>query len=219
MRVLVVEHDAVIAEDLTRDLRRHGHEVKSVDSGAQALKLFRGADMVLLDFALNDLDGLEVCRGIRTAGDTHMIAVTAPCTELDRVLGLQAGLDDYLMRPFGLRELLARMDAVTRRVRPRPLPVLVISRGPLRIDVGKREVRLHDEPVELTRKEFQLLHLLASHHDAVVSRKRIMSEVWHEDRMRSSRTIDTHVNTLRQKLGAGTWIVTVRGVGFRLGCG
>ena len=219
MRVLVVEHDAAIAKILTDDLRRHGHEVKSVDTGCEALNLFHGADLVLLDFALADVDGLEVCRGIRAAGDTHIIAVTAPCTELDRVLGLQAGLDDYVVRPYGLRELLARMDAVRRRVRPRPPPpVQMVSHGALRIDLGRHEVRIDDRLVELTQKEFQLLYLLASQ-EGTVSRKRIMSEVWQEDRVNSSRTVDTHVNTLRQKLGASTWVVTVRGVGFHIGRG
>ncbi|MGW7538274.1 response regulator transcription factor [Amycolatopsis sp. NPDC054798] len=215
MRVLVVEQDPGIDNTLTRRLRRHGHEVRGVDTGAQALRLFRGADLVLLDFALDGLDGLEVCRRIRTAGDTHVIAVTPPCTETERVLGLEAGLDDCVTRPYGIRELLARMDAVARRVR-RP-PGRVLSRGPLRIDAGRREVRLHDRLVVLTRKEFQLLHLLAGNCEIVVTRKRIMAEVWQGARANTSRTVDTHVNTLRQKLGDSTWIITVRGVGFRLG--
>jgi DNA-binding response OmpR family regulator len=219
VRVLVVEGDTVIAESLTSDLRRHGHDVRSVYTGTEALKVFHLADLVLLDVELSDLDGLEVCRGIRMAGDTNIIAVTAPCTELERVLGLQAGLDDYLVRPYGFRELLARMDAVMRRNRPRLPLVQVISRGPLQIDSGTHEVHVHGRLVDLTRKEFQLLHLLASHYETVVSRKRIMAEIWHEDRVNSSRTMDTHVNTLRHKLGVSGWIITVRGVGFRLGAG
>jgi DNA-binding response OmpR family regulator len=219
VRVLVVEEDLVIAESLIRGLRRNGHETRSVTTGTDALKICRHADLVLLDFQLTDLGGAEVCRGIRRAGDTRVIAVTGPCTELDRVLGFRAGLDDYLVRPYGIVELLARMDAVVRRVRPRPPPVQLISHGTLQINVGTHEVHVGDRLVDLTSKEFQLLGLLATHREIVISRRRIMSEIWQEDRATSSRTIDTHIGNLRHKLGIGAWIITVRGFGFRLGDG
>lgn len=219
MRVLVVEEDTAAAESLTHGLRRHGYDVDSVDTGTHALKTYHRADLVLLDLELPDLDGLEVCRGIRAACDTPIIAVTARGTELDRVLGLQAGSDDYLVKPYGFRELMARIEAVMRRVRPQPPAVRTISHGPLLIDSGTREVRLDGRLINVTRKEFDFLHLLASQPETVFSRKQIMSRVWDTEWTGFSRTIDTHVNSLRNKLGVSTWIITVRGVGFRLGRG
>ncbi|MER5206859.1 response regulator transcription factor [Streptomyces sp. NPDC002825] len=217
-RVLVVESDTSEAESLVLGLRRHGHHVDSVDTGGGALQNYEDADLVLLDLELPDLDGLEVCRGIRSAGDVPVIAVTARGTELDRVLGLQAGADDYLVKPYGFRELMARMEAVMRRAqRPREQIATVVSHGSLRIDASSREVTLEGRSVELTRKEFDLLHLLASHPETVIPRKRLMQQVWGDSWSR--RTVDTHVSSLRNKLGASSWIITVRGVGFRLGCG
>lgn len=219
MRVLVVQEDIAAAESLTHGLRRHGYDADSVDTGAHALKTCHRADLVLLDLELPDLDGLEVCRGIRAACDAPIIAVTARGTELDRVLGLQAGSDDYLVKPYGFRELMARIEAVMRRVRPQPHAIRTISHGSLHIDSGIREVYLDGQLVNVTRKEFDLLHLLASQPETVLSRKQIMSQVWNTDWTKFSRTIDTHVSSLRNKLGASTWIITVRGVGFRLGRG
>jgi DNA-binding response OmpR family regulator len=219
LRVLVVEEDAAAAESLTHGLRRHGYDADSVDTGTHALQTHYRADLVLLDLELPDLDGLEVCRGIRAACDTPIIAVTARGTELDRVLGLQAGSDDYLVKPYGFRELMARIEAVMRRARPQLSAVQTVSHGPLRINVGTREVCINDQPINLTRKEFDLLYLLACQPETVVSRKQIMSKVWDTEWTKFSRTIDTHVSSLRKKLGASTWIATVRGVGFRLGHG
>ncbi|WP_406864145.1 response regulator transcription factor [Streptomyces solicamelliae] len=216
-RVLVVESDTGQAETLARNLRRHGHDVDSVPTGGEALHAHEDADLILLDLELPDLDGLEVCRGIRTAGDTPIIAVTARGTELDRVLGLQAGADDYLTKPYGFRELMARMDAVMRRARPRTPAPSTIVHGPLSIDQGSREVTLEGRRIPMTRKEFDLLCLLASHPDTVIPRKRLMQQIWGDSWSR--RTVDTHVSTLRNKLGASTWVITVRGVGFRLGHG
>ncbi|RPK83858.1 MULTISPECIES: response regulator transcription factor [Streptomyces] len=214
-RVLVVESDTADAELLMGRLRRHGHEVERAESGLAALNAFEGVDLVLLDLELPDLDGLEVCRRVRSAGSLPVIAVTARGTELDRVLGLQAGADDYLVKPYGFRELMARMDAVMRRAQPRSPAAPVIMHGALNIDAGARRVSLDGRRVEVTRKEFDLLYLLASHPGTVVPRKRIMQQVWGD--VWSRRTIDTHVSSLRTKLGASDWIVTVRGVGFQLG--
>ncbi|GAA2611483.1 response regulator transcription factor [Streptomyces tubercidicus] len=216
-RVLVVEGAADEAEALSRDLRRHGHEVDHVATGSEALRAYEDADLILLDLELSDLDGLEVCRTIRTACDVPIIAVTARGTELDRVLGLQAGADDYLTKPYGFRELMARMDAVMRRARPQVQTSSIIAHGPLLIDTGSREVTLAGRRITVTRKEFDLLHLLASHPDTVIPRKRLMQQIWGDSWSR--RTVDTHVSTLRNKLGASTWVITVRGVGFRLGHG
>lgn len=219
MRVLVVQEDTAAAESLTRGLRRRGHDVNSVDTGTHALQTYHRADLVLLDLELPDLDGLEVCRGIRAACDTPIIAITVRGTELDRVLGLQAGSDDYLVKPYGFPELMARIEAVMRRARPQSQAGRTISYGPLHVDSGIREVRLDGELINVTRKEFDLLHLLASQPNTIFSRKQIMSRVWDTDWAEFSRTIDTHVSSLRNKLGARTWIITVRGVGFRFGRG
>ena len=216
-RVLVVENNTGDREALAAGLRRHGHHVEGVATGNAALQSYQLSDIVLLDLELPDVDGLEVCRSIRALSDVPLIAVTGWGTELDRVLGLQAGADDYLVKPYGFRELMARMDAVMRRSRPQIQAEQVVLRGPLRIDAASREVSLHGRVVELTRKEFDLLHLLASHPETVISRKRIMQQVWGGSWSR--RTVDTHVSSLRGKLGGSDWIVTVRGVGFRFGSG
>ncbi|MEW2319455.1 response regulator transcription factor [Streptomyces bauhiniae] len=214
-RVLVVENNVGERENLAAGLRRHGHEVEAAGTGSAALQAYQMSDIVLLDLELPDLDGLEVCRSIRSLSEVPLIAVTGWGTELDRVLGLQAGADDYLVKPYGFRELMARMDAVMRRASPQTATAQVLSCGPLCIDATSREVSLDGRAVEVTRKEFDLLYLLASHPDAVIPRKRIMQQVWGGSWSR--RTVDTHVSSLRGKLGSSDWIVTVRGVGFRFG--
>ncbi|UUU30218.1 response regulator transcription factor [Streptomyces sp. CA-210063] len=216
-RVLLVEKNAGEAEALAQGLRRHGYEVDIVSTGGDALRMYAEASLVLLDLDLPDIDGLEVCRGIRTASEIPVIAVTARGSELDRVLGLQAGADDYLAKPYGFRELLARIEAVMRRARPMPsITAGTITCGPLQIDGRAREVSLDGELVETTRKEFDVLYLLASHPDTVVPRKVLMQRVWGDSWSR--RTVDTHISTLRNKIGAN-WIVTIRGVGFRFAQG
>ncbi|GAB1338428.1 response regulator transcription factor [Streptomyces sp. E-15] len=218
MNVLVVESDSRAADTLMRGLARQGYTTHGSTTGAQALRAHHEADLVLLDLDLPDLDGLEVCRGIRAVSDTPIIVVTGRDSELDRVLGLQAGSDDYLVKPYGFRELLARIEAVMRRVRLRSQSrSRVITHGPLRIDAEARVATLDGDPVDLTRKEFDLLYLLASQAGAVIPRRQIMAQVWDDAWSPHGRTIDTHVSTLRGKLGSSRWITTVRGVGFRLG--
>lgn len=162
-----------------------------------------------------------MCRAIRDRSDVPIIIMTTRSSELDHVLGLRAGADEYLVHPVSTRELVARIEAITRRVReaaaPRPHRD-GIRLGRLRIDAHARRVLLDGAPVEVTRKEFDLLHVLASHPETVVSRHQLMDTVWHNGGVRTSasRTLDTHVNSLRSKLGARDWILTVRGVGFRL---
>ncbi|GAA2427685.1 response regulator transcription factor [Streptomyces macrosporus] len=225
MHVLVVEDEAEVAESLMRGLRRHGYDATGVGTGARALEAYDSADLVLLDLELPDIDGLEVCRRIRAASDMPIIAFTDRATELDRILGLQAGSDDCLGKPFGFRELMARIDAVMRRVRPQQRTVeRLISHGPLQIDAATREVRLDGKLIEVTRKEFDLLYHLASRPGMVIPRQQLMAEIWGDPvsptlGTQASRTIDTHVSTLRSKLGARSWILTVRGVGFRFGHG
>ncbi|MBW8797279.1 MAG: response regulator transcription factor [Streptomyces sp.] len=225
LHVLVVENDPRAADPLLQGLARHGYATHGATTGAQALRGHREADLVLLDLDLPDLDGLEVCRGIRAVSDLPIIALAARGSELDCVLCLQAGSDDYLVKPYGFRELLARMEAVLRRVRVRPAdqpadqPAAgrVVAHGPLRIDPGARTAVLDGRPLDLTRKEFDLLHLLASQPGTVIPRRQIMAQVWDDAWSPRGRTVDTHVGTLRGKLGSSAWIVTVRGVGFRIG--
>ncbi|WP_369364415.1 response regulator transcription factor [Streptomyces sp. CG4] len=219
-RILVVEGSKTDRTTLSAALERHGHQVDAVNSGGEALAWFETADLVLLDLDLPDLDGLEVCREIRVVSDTPVVTVTARASELDCVLALQAGADDYVIKPYRFRELMARLDAVMRRARRTPYPEVcadsgaVLELGPLRIDSDSREVEVSGRPIAVTRKEFDLLALLASSPGQVISRESIMRKVWGESWSR--RTVDTHVSSLRGKLGGPEWIVTVRGVGFKL---
>jgi DNA-binding response OmpR family regulator len=206
-----------MAEDLAVALRRHKHDVDSVHTGTDALEAVHHADLLLLDLELPDIDGLEVCRAVRAARDIPIIAVTTRGSELDRVLGLQAGADDYVVKPYWFRELMARISAVTRRSTRRATAAEVLDRGPLRLDPSRREVRLDGRAIGLTRKEFDLLHLLSSRPGLVFSRRELAQRVWDDSCAASSRTIDTHVSSVRTKLGGSSWIVTVRGVGFRFG--
>ncbi|MFE9769603.1 response regulator transcription factor [Streptomyces sp. NPDC005808] len=217
LRVLVVENETRAADTLVQGLLRQGYHAESVATGGHALQAHHQVDLVLLDVDLPDLDGLEVCRGIRAVSDTPIIAVTARGSELDRVLGLQAGADDYLVKPYGFRELLARIEAVMRRARPRQAASRTIDHGLLRIDATTREISIGGRSIELTRKEFDLLHLLASQPGTVISRRQLMAQVWDDTWSHRGRTIDTHVSSLRGKLGSSSWVITVRGVGFRLG--
>jgi DNA-binding response OmpR family regulator len=216
-RVLVVANDSAEAESVASGIRRHGHQVVTAGTGRAALGAHDDSDLVLLDFDLPDLDGLQVCRQIRSASDVPIIAVTARGGELDLVLALEAGADDFVVKPYGFRALLARMDAVMRRARPRSGTGKVLVRGRLRIDPTARTVTLDGRVVELTRKEFDLLHLLAAHPGTVIPRERLIRQVWGDSWSR--RTVDTHVSSVRGKLGASSWIITVRGVGFRFGHG
>jgi DNA-binding response OmpR family regulator len=217
VHVLVVDDDGKDARSLIQGLARHKYEVCSIEAGREALAAYSQADMVLLALELPDLDGIAVCRGIRAESDVPIIALTSKSNELDRVLSLQAGADDCLVKPFGLRELLARMESVLRRVRPAEPLASTISHGHLHIDPRSRQVSVEGQHVKVTRKEFDLLHVLASQPERVVSRRELMAKVWDDDWGASDRTIDTHVSSLRSKLGDRDLILTVRGVGYRLG--
>ncbi len=214
MKVLVVEDEDAIAEPLAEGLRREGFDVTRAATGADALAADE-ADVVLLDLRLPDIDGLDVCRRLRERSSVPIIVVTARGEEADRVVGLELGADDYVVKPFGLRELIARIRAVTRRVHERPAdgPLLV---GALEVDERARRVRLEGDELDLTPKEFDLLAALARDPGAAVSRRRLLEEVWDTTWYGSTKTIDVHVAALRRKLGDPGWIETVRGVGFRL---
>ncbi|MBV2154917.1 response regulator transcription factor [Kitasatospora sp. SUK 42] len=217
--VLVVGEHPAVAESMLHNLRRQGYEVKSAGTGREALETYHDVDLVLLDLELPDVDGLEVCRAIRAAGNTPVIAFAGRDTELDRVLALQAGSDDCIAKTCGPREVAARIEAVIRRTRShtRSDNSRDISLRSLRIDGRARVVRLNDRVVNVTAKEFELLYILASNPESVMSRKELMAKVWESDWRESSRTLDTHVSSLRGKLGASRWIITVRGVGYRIG--
>jgi DNA-binding response OmpR family regulator len=220
--VLIVEDDDRIAEPLVSGLQREGLEAERVATGRAGLERIADGerpfpDVVLLDLRLPDLDGLEVCKQIRAEHDVPIIIVTARGEEVDRVLGLELGADDYVVKPFGFRELLARVRAVSRRAQPRGASPGAVARiGPLVVDRRTRRVTVDDEPVVLTPKEFDVLALLADDPDAVWSRTQILEEVWDPHWYGPTKTLDVHVATLRKKLGHPEWIETVRGVGFRL---
>ena len=214
MRVLIVEDERPIAEPLAEGLRREGFEVQWAENGATALAADE-PDVVLLDLRLPDMDGLDVCRGIRARSDVPIIIVTARGDEPDRVVGLELGADDYVVKPFGLRELIARIRAVTRRGRTAPTDEAV-QVGELEVDPRARRVRLRGGELDLTPKEFDVLAMLARDPGAVVSRRRLLEGVWDTSWYGSTKTIDVHVAALRRKLGDAGWIETVRGVGFRL---
>jgi DNA-binding response OmpR family regulator len=218
MRILVVEDDDRVARGLVTVLTNASFEVSRVATAAEAL-LAPPADVVLLDLGLPDADGLDVLRELRERPETAVIAVTARAEEHERVRGLRLGADDYVVKPFGIPELLARIEAVLRRTRSargenahdEPL-----VRGPLTIHIGTRESTVAGRDVPLTRKEFELLALLARRAPAVVSRDVILDQVWGAAWESSTRTLDTHIAALRAKLGEAVPIRTVRGVGYRL---
>jgi DNA-binding response OmpR family regulator len=214
VRLLIVEDEDAIAEPLAEGLRREGFEVERAATGAEALAA-APVDLVLLDLRLPDLDGLDVCRELRERSSVPIIVVTARGEEADRVVGLELGADDYVVKPFGLRELIARIRAVSRRAREEPED-RVVRVGDLEVDERARRARLGGRELELTPKEFDLLAALARDPGAAVSRRRLLDEVWQTSWYGSTKTIDVHVAALRRKLGDPAWIETVRGVGFRL---
>ena len=215
MHLLVVEDEDSIAEPLVEGLRAEGFEVTRVATGQGALDA-PPADLVLLDVRLPDIDGFAVCRELRARSDVPIIMVTAKGEEIDRVVGLELGADDYVVKPFGLRELVARIRAVSRRTSGRPAERETLVVGELEVDVPARRATLGGRELQLTLKEFDLLALLASEPGVVVDRQRILREVWDTTWYGSSKTVDVHVAALRKKLGDPTLIETVRGIGLRL---
>lgn len=217
-RILLVEDDADIARALAMAMESEGHEAVVATAGSQALeRVGRGdIDLLLLDLGLPDVDGLDVCRRLRAAGSTVPILVlTGRTDEIDTVLGLDAGADDYVSKPFRLAEVLARVRAMLRRG---------ADGGPteingVRVDEGSRRAWVGESELDLTPKEFDLLTLLLRQAGSVVTRERIMEEVWDEHWFGSTKTLDMHVSWLRRKLGDDPahprFITTVRGVGFR----
>lgn len=215
VRVLLVEDDVRVAAALESALRQHGYDVDRAETAAQALDA-APADLVLLDFGLPDRDGLEVCRELRARGDVAIIAVTARSEERDRVAGLRSGADDYVVKPFGMAELQARIEAVMRRTARSRRPQPVVTTGELDIDLDARRVNVAGREVVLTRKEFDLLAALARRPGHAVTREQLLAEVWRTTWRGGEHTLEVHVASLRAKLGVGGYVQTVRGVGYRL---
>ena len=215
MRILLVEDEHAIAEPLIEGLTREGFEVTHVDNGADALAAPE-PDLVLLDLRLPDIDGFDVARELRGRSRVPIIMITARGEEVDIVVGLEIGADDYLVKPFGFRQLLARIRAVSRRSDGAAAPAETLVVGPLQVDVPARLARLDGRELELTPREFELLALLASRPGVVVEREAIFRELWGGEWYGSPKAIDVHVAALRRKLGDPAWIETSRSVGFRL---
>ncbi|QNP68767.1 response regulator transcription factor [Streptomyces roseirectus] len=235
MHVLLVEDDPEIAGPLARGLARYGHDVRWVATGQEALEAGGDPEMVLLDLGLPDMDGLDVCRRLRDRSEVSLIMISARGTETDKVVGLELGADDYVVKPFTVRELIARMRAVQRRrlapppVYPEPAavrPGVVIGLpqaarcrdryGRLSIDRLAHRTYLDEAEIPLSPKEFALLVYLADRLDTLVTREDIMASVWDSNWFGPTKTLDTHVYGLRHKLGDAVCIEAVRGVGFRL---
>jgi two-component system response regulator RegX3 len=216
VRILVVEDDDGIAEPLAEGLTREGFEVSRVATGADALAA-PTPDVVLLDLGLPDVDGYDLCQQLRSRSTVPILVVTARGAEVDRVVGLELGADDYIVKPFGFRELVARIRAVMRRTsEPAGLDQIQVLGG-LTVDRRSRRVLVEGVEVTLAPKEFDLLALLAEDPGAVVSRQTILEEVWDPHWYGPTKTVDVHVASLRRKLGRPEWIETVRRVGLRLG--
>ena len=230
MLVVLVEDSAPVRDALTAALRAAGYRVSAVGSGKAALEAVTGPgaaadppDLVLLDMGLPDLDGVEVCRRLRARSTVPIIAVTARGHQQARVLGLRSGADDYVVKPFAIDELTARMDAVLRRSAGHVVAP-VIEAGLVRIDLSRRVVEVSGREVTLRRKEFDLLAALARRDGAVVSRADLLDDVWglapdDPGREQGLHSLEVHVAALRGKLAAPGAVVTVRGVGYRLAAG
>ncbi|TPQ20983.1 response regulator transcription factor [Streptomyces sporangiiformans] len=225
VRVLLVEDDEPVAQSLRRGLMRYSFEVAWVTTGGAALAHEDAYDVVLLDLGLPDTDGLDVCKALRERGDVPIIVISARSDETDRVVGLELGADDYVSKPFGVREVIARIRAVMRRIQPRTDAAATpagTGGGPdrygsrLTIDRKAARVRLDGEEVALTPKEYDLLSFLTEEPGALMSREQIMEAVWDANWFGPTKTLDVHVAALRRKLADVIAIEAVRGVGFRL---
>jgi two-component system, OmpR family, response regulator RegX3 len=219
-RVLVVEDEEAISEPLAEHLVREGFDVEVAGTIADASDAYRGRspDLILLDVMLPDGDGRDLCREIRRSSDVPIIMLTARGEEIDRIVGLELGADDYVVKPFSAGELVARMRAILRRGRStaRNGPIAI---GPITLDPGSRTVMNDGHLIELAAKEFDLLHMLMANAGTVLKREEIMDEVWDPHWFGPTKTLDVHISWLRKKLEADPsnprLITTVRGVGFR----
>ncbi|MEI6361569.1 MAG: response regulator transcription factor [Actinomycetes bacterium] len=221
-RVLVVEDEESFSEALSFMLRREGYEVEVAGDGNVAVELFeqRGADLILLDLMLPGLSGTEVCRHIRTKSQVPIIMLTAKDGEIDKVVGLEIGADDYVTKPFSSRELLARVRAVLRRHgEPEDLVPMTIEAGPVRIDADRHLVTVRGEAVQMPLKEFDLLEFLVRNSGRVLTRSQLIDRVWGSDYVGDTKTLDVHVKRLRAKVEVDpanpVHLITVRGLGYK----
>jgi two-component system, OmpR family, response regulator RegX3 len=221
--VLVVEDEQSFSDPLSYLLAKEGYEVDVVENGPDALAFVdrHGTDLVLLDLMLPGLSGTEVCRQIRATSAVPVIMLTAKDTEIDKVVGLELGADDYVTKPYSSRELLARMRAVLRRVaEPLDLVPATLEAGPVRMDVDRHVVTVSGEPIALPLKEFELLELLLRNTGRVLTRAQLIDRVWGSDYVGDTKTLDVHVKRLRSKIepdpAEPALLVTVRGLGYKL---
>jgi DNA-binding response OmpR family regulator len=224
-RILVVEDEATIAEAVSYALRESGYDVEAVGNGQAALEAARAEryDLMILDLMLPGISGLDVCRELRAESDLPIVMLTARDVEADRVFGLDVGADDYITKPFSIAELVSRVRALLRRRGLNRAQSLVRRVGALEVDVGRYTASLHGKPLQLTRREFRLLALLASEPGRVFSREELLEEVWSGEQAGDRRAIDVHVSNLRRKLEPDPRhprrLQTVRGAGYRLVAG
>lgn len=223
MRILIVEDDDRVAEALEAFLNRSGYAtIRAVDGGQALALLSSDTDAVLLDLGLPDRDGIDVCRSIRAQSGVPVIIATARSDVNERIRGLRAGADDFVVKPYDVRELVARIEAVTRRFQQTdafaavPGERVQLEADGVRIDLVARRVFVEADPVELTRKEFDIIAVLARYPGVPVPRERIIREVWNTDWQSFARSLEVHVASIRRKIGRPALIETVRGVGYRL---
>ena len=218
--ILVVEDESSIASFVALYLKKAGYAVRTAATGGEALQHVAAEQpaLVVLDLNLPDIDGIEVCRRIRKTGDVPIIMLTARDEDVDKIIGLEVGADDYLTKPFNPRELVARVKSVLRRAAPdrRQRESAQIRHGDLVVDAGRREAHVGDEEIQLAPKEFDLLWELLDHRGLVLTRDQLLERVWGYTFAGDTRTVDVHVRQLRRKLGEASPIVTVWGVGYKV---
>ncbi|MDH6589341.1 DNA-binding response OmpR family regulator [Streptomyces sp. SAI-208] len=217
--ILLAEDDDGVAAALVEVLYDHGHVTRRVRYGRDVLTYHRSADLLLLDLGLPDTDGLDVLRRLRTVSDMSVVVLTARGDERSVVRGLRLGADDYLVKPVRLKELLARMEAVTRRsvARGGPPSLPTVRVGDVEVDLDARRVRVAGSGIQLTTKEFDVLAVLAARAGTAVSREQLLDEVWGDAYQSVSRSLDVHLTQLRTKLGRPDLLTTIRGFGYRFG--
>src|SRR5438874_9458919 len=219
--VLVVEDEASIASFVSLYLKNAGYDVRTVANGRDALSSVESDEpsLIVLDLMLPDIDGIEICRRLRQKSDVPILMLTARDEDVDKIIGLEVGADDYMTKPFNPRELVARVKSILRRSTPdrRKEPEsAVLQHGQLVIDAGRREVKVGEEEVQLAPKEFDLLWELLDHRGLVLTRDQLLERVWGYTFAGDTRTVDVHVRQLRRKLGDASPIVTVWGVGYKV---
>ena len=219
-KYILVDDDPSLLKALRIGLSARGDEILIAHTGAEAVDqvALTSPDLVILDLGLPDLDGIEVCRRIRKTSDVPILMLTARDEDVDKIIGLEVGADDYLTKPFNPRELVARIKSILRRAAPerRDLQTEVITHGALRVDAGRREATVNGEEVQLAPKEFDLLWELLDHRGLVLTRDQLLERVWGYTFAGDTRTVDVHVRQLRRKLGDASPIVTVWGVGYKV---